>query len=534
VPVLSMPADTTLGDTLSNLGTTLSSALNPMNQIRAQDMYAQMQQRQWEIQKQQRLDAANQNAATVYHNTNPHNLSPADLEVATSQIRNGQFNPQQTMDALVASSNYVSRKAAADVYAANNPNMPPDQLASDQADLISGRKNASELANDRANAAQNANKAGALIKATTAAQGAVTGPNAALAAAAAASGQEPDAAKLIAQGTAAQAPIITGSLDDPNVQKQIDDRKLMLTVAGAAPPAGAPVSAGLAAPQAVADITQKNLTTQAAPRAPSEVVPQVAPTNVLTGAPAAPIAPGAPQAPSTFNQPPRGPDTAATAATTGAEAGSKFAAEARVKDLKDDMDAMDSSQTLLRDIGLLRQAADALPNDTPMNQAQSAFVNRFFGEFGVTATEGQSARETFENIAKQMIGPSRRDVGVTRVAGPELGLFDKLLPNAFQDRASLTKSLDNIETKARLGLQTGKLALGVIAKSADGTISPQDYANYRTAKEALNAPPTETMAPGSTPPRSATELPGSHATPQLPQRYRIENGQRVPIPSSGG
>jgi hypothetical protein len=260
-------------------------------------------------------------------------------------------------------------------------------------------------------------------------------------------------------------------------------------------------------------------------------VPQ---TNILTGEPVAPTAPGTPQAPGTFSQTPQGPDVAATAATTAAEEGSKIAAGARVKDLTDDMNAMDSSQTLLRDIGLLRQAANALPNDTPMDQAQSAFMNRMFGETGITFTAGQSAREAFTSVAKQMIGPSRRDVGVTRVAGPELNLFDQMLPNAFQDRASLTKALDTIETKARLGLQTGKLALGVVAKSADGTISPQDYTDYRRAKEALNAPPTETMPPGSTPPPSATELPGSHAAPQLPQRYRIENGQRIPIPSSGG
>jgi hypothetical protein len=533
VPVLSMPADTTLGDTLSNLGTTLSTALNPMNQIRARDIAAQVQQRQWEVQRQQQLDAANANAATVYHNANPHNLSPADLEVATSQIRNGQFNPEQTINALKAAGGFAASQAAANMVDAAHPDWSEGQRASAKAQILAG-KSLSDVESGYATAASDTNKAVSIINATKAAQGAATGPQSALAGEAAAIGQPVDANKLVAQSELSTAPIITGDLTDPKVQSQIDQRRALQGVAGVPTPAGEPVSAGLAAPTAVSKLTQETLKAGAAPRAPGQIVPAVPPTNILTGEPAAPPAAGAPQTPGTFSQAPQGPDVAATAATTGAEAGSKFAAEARVKDLKDDMDAMDSSQTLLRDIGLLRQAADALPNDTPLNQAQSALMNRLFGATGMTFTEGQSARETFTNIAKQMIGPSRRDVGVTRVAGPELNLFDQLLPNAFQDRASLTKALDNIETKARLGLQTGKLALGVVAKSADGTISPQDYTNYRTAKAALNAPPTETMAPGSTPPRSATELPGSHAAPPLPQRYRIENGQRIPIPSSGG
>ena len=97
MPVLRMPTDNTLGDTLGNLGSSLAQALNPMNQIRAQDMLAQMRQREWEIRQKQMLDAANANAAAVYRNANPHNLSPADLEVAVAQIRNGQYNASQTI-----------------------------------------------------------------------------------------------------------------------------------------------------------------------------------------------------------------------------------------------------------------------------------------------------------------------------------------------------------------------------------------------------------------------------------------------------
>ena len=46
-----------------------------MNQIRANDMLAQMRQRQWELQQAQQRDQANANAAEVYSSFNPHNGS---------------------------------------------------------------------------------------------------------------------------------------------------------------------------------------------------------------------------------------------------------------------------------------------------------------------------------------------------------------------------------------------------------------------------------------------------------------------------
>jgi hypothetical protein len=69
-------------EAIGGLGQALGTALNPMTQIRAQDMMAQMRQRQWEVEQAQRNDAANRNAGLVYYNANPYNEDEASRLVA--------------------------------------------------------------------------------------------------------------------------------------------------------------------------------------------------------------------------------------------------------------------------------------------------------------------------------------------------------------------------------------------------------------------------------------------------------------------
>ena len=72
-----------------------------------------MQQQRFDLQRQQQIDAANANAATVYQNANPHGLSDADLAATVAGIRNGQYNPGQTIDAMKAAGSYAANSAAA-------------------------------------------------------------------------------------------------------------------------------------------------------------------------------------------------------------------------------------------------------------------------------------------------------------------------------------------------------------------------------------------------------------------------------------
>ena len=229
-----MPADTSLGDTLGNLGRSLAEGFNPLNQIRAQDMLAQMRQREWEIRQKQMLDAANANAAIVYRNANPHNLSPADLEVAVAQIRNGQYNASQTIEALKAAGGYQAAQAAAGLVDAQHPEWSPAQRASAKQQIIAG-KSLSEVEQSYATAANETNKATATIAGTNAA----TTP---AAKEAAAIGQPETATKLDTQEQTSHRAADHGAL------KRCDDatgdrpRTIERSIAGVPVTADAPVS----------------------------------------------------------------------------------------------------------------------------------------------------------------------------------------------------------------------------------------------------------------------------------------------------
>jgi hypothetical protein len=513
VPVLRMPQDDSIGNVLGNLGTTLSTALNPMNQLRAQDIQQQIQQRNFEVNKARALDAANANAATVYGNANPHNLSPADLEVAKAQIRNGTYNASQTIDALKAAGTYASAQAAAGLIDANYPQWSEAERASAKSDILSGRKNLSEILTDRANAGINTNKANATIDATGAARDATTGPNAALAAEAAASGDAPAAGKLIAQGNEMTAPVISGPLTSPSVQTQIDQRRTQQAIAGTTPPAGQPVSAGLVPAQTAADVAKKTIEAQAAPRSPDQVVPTVAPTDVTTGQPVN-VAPGAPPPPGVVSQQGSGPDTAAITASatakTAADTGTKF----RADDLTSDMESGRKANDMLRTVALMRMLAGEIDNDTPVGQLASGIANRIKDQFGITLNPSQSARNAFEQIGNQLISETRKDDGVLRVAGPELSFFGKTLPNARQDKASLGLALDQLETKARNLIDIGRLARTTYGKT-NGAPDAAAYSDYSDRRDAILRPPTADQPAGT--PATSPRM-GSQPAPASPQR----------------
>ena len=73
MPVLRMPADTSLGDTLGSLGRSFSENFNPLNQLRAYDIQQQMWMRQQQLLQLQRENQARQAAIQQWGN-----LVPAD------------------------------------------------------------------------------------------------------------------------------------------------------------------------------------------------------------------------------------------------------------------------------------------------------------------------------------------------------------------------------------------------------------------------------------------------------------------------
>ena len=76
MPVLRMPTDTTLGDTLGNLGRSLTEGFNPLNQLRAYDIQQQMWMRQQQLLQLQRENAARQAAIQQWGSVVPPDKLP--------------------------------------------------------------------------------------------------------------------------------------------------------------------------------------------------------------------------------------------------------------------------------------------------------------------------------------------------------------------------------------------------------------------------------------------------------------------------
>ena len=437
-----MEPDNTLAQTLGGLGANLQQAFDPMRQIQAGNILSEVQQRQWELQQKQRIDAANQNAAEVYGNANPHGQSPADLEVSKAQIRSGNFNLAPTIDALVAAGNLQARQKASALYASTHSDLPPADLASAQADLVSGRKNASEIDSDRANAKSTINKTQSVIDETNAA---VTPA----AKAAAASGQPEVATQLDAADTLFHKPPITGPLEDPKVQANIDQTNILRGQAKIPVTADMPVSSGLAAPQATAKIVQGNLADQSKFHAPDLVRSAIPPTDPITGLPIAPNTPGG------FTQTAAGPDTAATISTEAAKTQAHEIAAGDVKTLDEAIGESGSAQAMKSKLSQLKDLADAL--DTSGAGLTSRAL-RTLADYNVHPGDIGATYAAIQQIINAEIPDVRQKAGIQRLAGPAIKEEQLILGTANMPKKTLMNIIANEEAAADLQISRATLA----------------------------------------------------------------------------
>ena len=480
-----------------------------MNQIRANDMLAQMRQRQWELQQAQQRDQANANAAEVYGNANPHNQSPADLEVSKAQIRNGTFSIEPTINALAASANLTDRTKAADLFASSHPSWDQAHIAAAHARILSGQSDGSAEESAYANAASDTNAATKTINASNAAATPASQ-------AAAANKQFDTSVQLDAGNTLLNQPPITGPLDSPDTQAQLDKTAILRGQAKIPVTAEMPISSGEAANAATAKLTQESLGAQAKPRAPTEIVPAVAPTNPLTGAPASGGG---------FAQAGSGPDTKATAASTSAEAQAKNTSEYAAGVLQGGIQEGQGAQKVLNDVNQLRYLASVMNNDGPMNQIQNKLADEMYKRFDLTMTGSESARQVFNNYVAALMGEWRKDVGVQRLALPEIQLGALSLPNANMSLDALNSALDFVQAKAQISDKVGQAALRYWTnKGAPLEDNANAFLGERNKLYAPEANPASTI-------KKEREEKTQVNSPTGPKHYKIVNGQRVEIPN---
>jgi len=515
MPVLRLEPDNSLAETLGGLGSALGQALNPMNQIRANDMLAQMQQRQWEIAHAKALDAANQNAANVFANSDLP-FDPATKAAIAAGLRNGTLNANNYIDALKATGGMKANQDAADMYRAAHSDLPPAELSSDVAELIAGRKTASELDAQRSTTKLTTAKTDAALGAQSAVTSAVT-PD-----------MQPETKAVVgslalSDPTAAQTTLnkqrtLTGAgalpqgiaIDDPRITQQ----NVLAELGGLTP-----VPIAQAAPaQAIADITKQSLIEQAKPRAPTEIVPPIAPVNPLTGQPPKPGEAG-------FSQSASGPDTGATSASAAAQTSGEAVSKYANATLQGGIEEGQGAQTVLNDVNQLRYLASVMNNDGPMNQAQNRIADEMYKRFGLTLTAGQSAREVFNNYVAALMGSWRKDVGIQRLALPEIQLGQLSLPNPNMSLDALNSALDFVQARAQISDKVGQAALRYLTDTSRPIEQrANEFLAERNKYYAPEANPAATIKQERIDKNTVN-------SPTGPKHYRIVNGQRVEIPN---
>ena len=486
-----MPADTSLGDAMSGLGQSLAQALNPLNAIRAQDMLAQMRQRQWEIQQKQALDAANANAAAVYRNANPNHLSPADLEVAVAQIRNGQFNASQTIEALKTAGGYQAAQAAAGLVDAQHPEWSPAQRSSAKQQILQG-KSLSEVEQSFANDVKDTNAATQTVAATNAATTPASKEAAAI-------GQPETSVKLDTQGRLLTAPPIDGPLSDPNVRQQIDTRTVERAIAGAPVSAEAPVSAGvaeeLARSRARGGETGKSDVTGVDPTKPIIA-------NPLTTAPA-----GAPPTAPVQAAPPKGATPDPThpgwywqggqlhaGVTTGGPAGTVFgtqpgdldaakgASEEAAKTLTGAYGAGEAA-TKLKTITNQIRGLSQIANTAGFWGQSQAGINNVLQEYNLAGiTNAQQAQQAMANLLKNELPGVVKEAGMIRVAQPEIKAVGTMTGTADLPPAVLANILANVDAGADYIIKRKALAAQTLGFDPS---KPTNYPEFQQGDQAL-------------------------------------------------
>jgi hypothetical protein len=555
MPFLRQEADTSLGDTLSNLGSQLTQAFNPLNQLRAQATAQEIQQRRFELQQQQNLDAANRNAATVYSSANPLNLNDADLAATTAQIRSGHYDPDKYIGSLKAAGGYKAAQAAVAAIDANPGDLSPQELASVKAQVLGGTSYADAMTQvqnsrlttaktkgviDTANAVPAAPTPSPVPAAPAAAAAPAASPAAPTAAPAAAtppdelpglirnailSGDQAQAEKLSALQRVRNANIPPGTpLGDPRVQALLNDMR----IAGIAPQTGEAPTLSLQPQVTSRDVATKIAESRAALHPPGQVGSGFGYTvdangNVTFTKPGEtpPSGPGA----ATVNVPAAGPDTTAIASSTAAEASAKAATDYASAQLQDGISDGLAGRKVLNDVKQLRRLASLMDNTGMMTQAESNIADAAFRALGLTVTPGQTAREVFDTYKADLMASWRKDEGVQRLALPEIQLGNISLPSARMSRDALDQALDAVQAKATLGDKVGQSALKYWAKgpTAENAAAFLDERNKIYAPEAN---PTDTIRRGRTSGPAPKTNYISVPDPANPGRYKI-----VPAPA---
>ena len=484
MPFLRQEPDNTLGETLGNLGSALGSALNPMNQVRAQDIMAQIQQRRWEVMQQQRIDAANQNAAAVFRTANPLGMDPASLEVAATGISRGQYDPSTWVPSTTGLAKQRAAQAASDAVS-SDPDVQgytPAERASVQSLVLNGTSLAdakSQVANERLTAAKSSRGITAGDAAASAASKPGMPDELGPLAASAALTSPTDAEKLIAGGRARVA-----STDMPATTSQFAPEVSTLSAdqaaAGQTPALPAQLQPQKLSTDVSADIAKRSM----GPMSPEQVI-RGGTWDPMTGTftPAALAAPGAaPAAPApgpsgTVTVAPAPADTKTVASTEGSKTTAHEVAASDVKVLDSAVSESGAAQSMKAKLSQLKDLSDSL--DTG-GLGLTSRVLRTLADYNIHPGDVGATYAAIQQLINSEIPDVRQKAGIQRLAGPAIKEEQLILGTANMPKSVLNNIIANEEASADLQISRAQLAY----QARNGGMSMSDYYQKSLALDA--------------------------------------------------
>jgi hypothetical protein len=428
--------------------------------VRSQNLMSEMQQRAWEIQHQQTLDAANRNAADVYERTNPYNEDPASLAVSAAKIRNGQGDLNASITALKAAGGLKANQAAADMYKAAHPGLPAEELASDVAQLIRGDKTASELDAERATTQLTVAKTGGALAASDAAKAAASMP-----------GADPEAAAL-AGSTA---------LTDPTAAEKLIAAQ-RARIGGVAMPADTSQFSPLVTVE-----NQRQLEAGQTPTLPAQIQPQKIATSAgldiaknvfgphpadqpITGGTvdasgnvtiAPPVKPGQPPAappppaPGVVSVTPAPADVGSVASTESQKTSAHEMAASDVKVLDQAVSESGAAQLMVNKLEQLKDLAESL--DTG-GMGLTARVLKTLADYNIHPGDIGATYAAIQQIINAEIPDVRQKAGIQRLAGPAIKEEQLILGTANMPKKTLMNIIANERAAADLQVSRAQLA----------------------------------------------------------------------------
>ena len=501
MPFLRQEPDNTLGETLGNLGSALGNALNPMNQIRANDMLAQMRQRQWEIQQQQRNDAANQNAAKVFRNANPLGMDDASKEAAAVAISQGHYDPSQWVGATTGLAKQRAAQAVSDAID-TDPEMqnwdPADKLAAKQAAI--GGTPLPDIKKGHSDAGFTITKNNAITgAAATARKTAETMPNATPEAGPLAGAETyTDPAKaeeLISRGRVRSTPT-------PTTPAELDTLSADTQAAGyGRPPLGTALTPSLQ-PLADADAAARGGEAERQKKVGELVGGGIAPSGQflpfgLPGSPTNPL--GAPPAaaapaqtpppdvvlpnsanpsaqPTPVVRPVATPDmpAATVVGETAPEATQRTAVDtANRTQLQDAVDAGVAGKKMMVILDRLNTLADLA--STGGSSQIPTWVDGWLRDHNLVMTDRQGILAEMKSEFNAQIPELRKDMGVKFEAGPELSAQGKMIGDPSLPAQVLKGIFARQAAIAQMGIQRRELAQRALYPGQANPLSVPDY-----------------------------------------------------------